>query len=83
DSFSPAAKLVDDWGYGNPGDPGAGVGIVGADPIGVSGPWQVDAYGQLVASGGAGFIDKLRGGAEGVVEEAPDRPAVVHESQRR
>jgi hypothetical protein len=59
DSFSPAAKLVDDWGYGNPGDPGAGVGIVGADPIGVSGPWQVDAYGQLVASGGAGFIDKM------------------------
>jgi hypothetical protein len=59
DSFSPVAKLVDDWGYGNPGDPGAGVGIVGADPIGVSGPWQVDAYGQLVASGGAGFIDKM------------------------
>ncbi|MDT5089459.1 MAG: hypothetical protein QOG47_2166, partial [Mycobacterium sp.] len=59
DSFSSAAKLVDDWGYGNPGDPGAGVGIVGADPIGVSGPWQVDAYGQLVASGGAGFIDKM------------------------
>jgi hypothetical protein len=59
DSFSPAAKLVDDWGYGNPGDPGAGVGIDGADPIGVSGPWQVDAYGQLVASGGAGFIDKM------------------------
>jgi hypothetical protein len=59
DSLSPAAKLVDDWGYGNPGDPGAGVGIDGADPIGVSGPWQVDAYGQLVASGGAGFIDKM------------------------
>lgn len=59
DSFSPVAKLVDGWGYGNPGDPDAGVGIVGADPIGVSGPWQVDAYGQLVASGGAGFIDKM------------------------
>src|SRR5947209_4351608 len=59
DSFSPFAKLVDDWGYGNPGDPNAGFGIVGADPIGVSGPWQVDAYGQLVLSGGAGFIDKM------------------------
>jgi hypothetical protein len=59
DSFNPGAKLVDDWGYGNPGDPGAGLGIDGADPIGVSGPWQVDAYGQLVASGGAGFIDKM------------------------
>ncbi len=34
DSFSPGAKLVDDWGYGNPGDPGAGIrgGIDGADP---------------------------------------------------
>jgi hypothetical protein len=59
DSFSPFATLVNNWGYGNPGDPGAGIGIEGADPIGVSGPWQVDAYGQLVLSGGAGFIDKM------------------------
>ena len=29
------------------------------DPIGVAGPWQVDATGQLVASGGDGFIDKM------------------------
>jgi hypothetical protein len=59
DSFSPFATLVNNWGYGNPGDPGAGIGIEGTDPIGVSGPWQVDAYGQLVLSGGAGFIDKM------------------------
>ena len=59
DSFSPFATLVDDWGYGNPGDPGAGIGIAGADPIGVAGPWQVDAYGQLAISDGAGFFDKM------------------------
>lgn len=59
DSFSPFATLVNNWGYGNPGDPGAGVGIAGADPIGVSGPWQVDAYGQLALSSGAGFFDKM------------------------
>jgi hypothetical protein len=29
------------------------------DPIGAAGPWQVDATGQLVLSGGAGFIDKM------------------------
>jgi hypothetical protein len=59
DSFSPFATLVNNWGYGNPGDPDAGIGIPGADPIGVAGPWQVDAYGQLVLSSGAGFIDKM------------------------
>lgn len=59
DSFSPFATLVNNWGYGNPGDPGAGIGIEGADPIGVAGPWQVDAYGQLVLSDGAGFFDKM------------------------
>ena len=64
DTFSPFATLIDDWGYGNPGDPGAGIPVEGAggamiDPIGVAGPWQVDATGQLVASGGAGFIDKM------------------------
>jgi len=59
DFFSPAATLVDDWGYGNPGDPGAGIEVNGVDPIGVAGPWQVDATGQLVASGVAGFIPKM------------------------
>jgi len=59
DAFSPFATLLDDWGYGNPGDPGAGIPVDGVDPIGVAGPWQVDATGQLVLSGGAGFIDKM------------------------
>jgi len=59
DVFSPFATLLDDWGYGNPGDPGAGIPVDGVDPIGVAGPWQVDATGQLVLSGGAGFIDKM------------------------
>jgi hypothetical protein len=59
DSFSPFATMFDDWGYGNPGDPGAGIAVGGVDPIGVAGPWQVDATGQLVASGAAGFIDKM------------------------
>jgi hypothetical protein len=59
DSFSPYATLVDDWGYGNPGDPGAGMTVDGVDPIGVAGPWQVDATGQLVASGVDGFIPKM------------------------
>jgi hypothetical protein len=59
DTFSPYATLTDDWAYGNPGDPGAGIGIPGADPIGVAGPWQVDAYGQLALSDGAGFFDKM------------------------
>ena len=59
DAFNPFASLVNNWGYGNPGDPDAGVGIAGADPIGVSGPWQVDAYGQLALSDGAGFFDKM------------------------
>ena len=59
DSFSPYATLVDDWGYGNPGDPGAGMTVNGVEPIGVAGPWQVDATGQLVASGVDGFIPKM------------------------
>jgi hypothetical protein len=59
DSFSPYAILFDDWGYGNPGDPGAGIEVNGVDPIGVAGPWTVDATGQLVASGGAGFIPAM------------------------
>jgi len=45
---------VDDWGYGNPGDPF--VGVNGTDAIG---PWQVDATGQLMASGVDGFIPKM------------------------
>jgi hypothetical protein len=55
DLFAPYATLFDDWGYGNPGDPGAGIEVNGVDPIGVAGPWTVDATGQLVESGGAGF----------------------------
>jgi hypothetical protein len=51
--------LSDDWAYGNPGDPGAGFEVNGVEPIGVAGPWQVDATGQLVASGVAGFIPKM------------------------
>jgi hypothetical protein len=59
DSFSPFATLFDDWGYGNPGDPGAGIEVNGVDPIGVAGPWTVDATGQLVASGVAGFDPQM------------------------
>jgi hypothetical protein len=59
DSFSPFATLVDDWGYGNPGDPGAGIPVDGVDPIGVSGPWTVDATGQLVESIGSGFAPQM------------------------
>jgi hypothetical protein len=59
DSFAPYATLFDDWAYGNPGDPGAGIEVNGVDPIGVAGPWTVDATGQLVASGGAGFIPSM------------------------
>ncbi len=59
DAFNPFASLVNNWGYGNPGDPDAGIGVPGADPIGVAGPWQVDAYGQLALSDGAGFFDKM------------------------
>jgi hypothetical protein len=59
DSFAPYAILFDDWGYGNPGDPGAGIEVNGIEPIGVAGPWTVDATGQLVASGGAGFIPAM------------------------
>jgi hypothetical protein len=59
DLFDPYLSLVDDWAYGNPGDPGAGIPVDGTDPIGVAGPWQVDATGQLVASGVAGFLPKM------------------------
>ena len=59
DFFAPSAILSDDWAYGNPGDPGAGIEVNGVEPIGVAGPWTVDATGQLVASGGAGFIPAM------------------------
>ncbi len=59
DSFAPFATLFDDWGYGNPGDPGAGIEVNGVDPIGAAGPWTVDATGQLVESGGAGFAPEM------------------------
>jgi hypothetical protein len=59
DLFDPYASLMDNWAYGNPGDPGAGMPVDGVDPIGVAGPWQVDATGQLMASGVDGFIPKM------------------------
>jgi PE-PPE domain len=59
DLFDPYASLYDDWAYGNSGDPGAGFEVNGVEPIGVAGPWQVDATGQLVESGVAGFIPKM------------------------
>jgi hypothetical protein len=59
DSFAPFATLFDDWGYGNPGDPGAGIEVNGVDPIGVAGPWTVDATGQLVESVGSGFAPQM------------------------
>jgi hypothetical protein len=59
DLFNPFASLYDDWAYGNSGDPGAGFEVNGVEPIGVAGPWQVDATGQLVESGVAGFIPKM------------------------
>lgn len=59
DSFAPGMSLGIDWAYGNPGDPGAGIPVDGVDPIGAAGPWQVDATGQLVESGAAGFLLKM------------------------
>ncbi len=59
DLFDPSMSLSDDWAYGNPGDPGAGIPVDGVDPIGVAGPWTVDATGQLVASGVAGFDPQM------------------------
>jgi hypothetical protein len=59
DLFDPYMALSDDWAYGNPGDPGAGIPVDGVDPIGAAGPWQIDATGQLVASGVAGFDPKM------------------------
>jgi hypothetical protein len=64
DSFAPYATLFDDWGYGNPGDPGAGIPVEGPggitiEPIGVAGPWTVDATGQLVESVGSGFAPQM------------------------
>src|ERR1700733_8991912 len=59
DLFNPFASLYDDWAYGNAGDPGAGFEVNGVEPIGVAGPWQVYATGQLVESGVAGFIPKM------------------------
>ena len=59
DSFAPYATLFDDWGYGNPGDPGAGIEVNGIEPIGAAGPWTVDATGQLVESIGSGFAPQM------------------------
>jgi hypothetical protein len=59
DSFAPYATLFDDWGYGNPGDPGAGMEVNGVEPIGAAGPWTVDATGQLVESVGSGFAPQM------------------------
>lgn len=57
DALAPMLKLVIDWGYGNPGDPDAGIPVDGVDPIGVAGPWAVTATGQLSDSTGViGFL---------------------------
>lgn len=55
DLFNPYLSLINNWAYGNPGDPGAGIPVDGVNPIDAAGPWQVDATGQLVTSGVAGF----------------------------
>jgi hypothetical protein len=54
DVFNPYLSLIDDWAYGNPGDPF--VGVNGTHAIG---PWQVDATGQLMPSGVAGFDPQM------------------------
>ena len=54
DLLDPELALNIDWAYGNPGDPF--VGVNGTDAIG---PWQVDATGQLMPSGVAGFVPKM------------------------
>jgi PE-PPE domain len=59
DLFAPYLTLFDDWGYGNPGDPGAGIEVNGIEPIGAAGPWTVDATGQLVESIGSGFAPQM------------------------
>jgi hypothetical protein len=64
DLFDPYASLYDDWGYGNPGDPAYGIDPLDGTPvdgsgIGDVGPWQVDATGQLMESGVAGFIPTM------------------------
>ncbi|MBO0864846.1 MAG: PE-PPE domain-containing protein [Mycobacterium sp.] len=59
DFFNPFLSLINNWGYGNPGDPGAGIPVNGIDPIGAAGPWQVDATGQLVPSGVAGLLPQM------------------------
>jgi hypothetical protein len=59
DAFDPWMSLINNFAYGNPGDPDAGITVDGVDPIGYAGPWQIDATGQLVASGVAGFLPKM------------------------
>jgi PE-PPE domain len=64
DLFDPYASLYDDWAYGNPGDPAYGIDPSDGTPvdgsgIGDVGPWQVDATGQLMESGVAGFIPTM------------------------
>jgi PE-PPE domain len=64
DLFDPYASLYDDWAYGNPGDPAYGIDPSDGTPvdgsgIGDVGPWQVDATGQLMESGVAGFVPTM------------------------
>lgn len=60
DALAPMLKLLIDWGYGNPGDPGAGVPVDGVDPLGVAGPWAVTATGHLSeATGVMGFLPMM------------------------
>lgn len=60
DALSPVLKTVIDWSYGNPGAPGAGITVDGADPIGAAGAWAVTATGQLSEDTGvAGFMLRM------------------------
>lgn len=62
-AFNPWLSLINNWGYGNSGDPGAMTSIAelnpGASPQDLIGPWQVNALGGLEASGVAGFFNKM------------------------
>jgi PE-PPE domain len=64
DLFDPYLSLYDDWAYGNPGDPAYGIDPSNGTPVdgtglGDVGPWQVDATGQLMESGVAGFDPQM------------------------
>jgi hypothetical protein len=60
DLFNPWLSLVNNWAYGNPGDPDAGISIDGNDPIGETGPWAATATGHLAdINGAAGILPSM------------------------